>query len=248
LAKLRSRLEKVIFTKDYEKNTSKLIDSYDEINQVIKSYFASFATAPSSTTEDILKIVRNQSIDRTLLYLGDSGINVNIIGKVSDILQSNITSGGSYSEFVGQLKGFIQGDSENLGAFTKYAQTIVVDGLNTYSRTYSTIITEDLGLEWYQYTGSLLDSSRDWCKQMVKKRWVHKSELNTILHDNIDGVEICSEKIPCNSKTKLPRGMKKETTVANVLNLAGGWNCGHRFIAVDDMIVPDSVKAKITKQ
>lgn len=247
LSNLRSRIEKVIFTKSYEKNAAKLIESYDEINTVIKSYFATFATSPSSTTEEILKILRNQSIERTLMYLGESGVNVNIIGKVQDILQTNITSGGSYADFIGQLKTFIRGDQNNLGAFSKYAQTIVVDGLQTYSRTYTTAIAEDIGVEWYQYTGSLLETSREWCKHMVKKKWVHKSELATVIYSNVDGVDICSDEIPCNAKTKLPRGMKKETNENNILNLAGGWQCGHIFIPVSGYLVPENIRSKFTK-
>jgi len=244
LNNLRSRLSKVIFTKDYHKITQQLVKSYDEINSTIKDYFSSFATSASSTTEEILKILRNQSVERTVMYLGESGINVNIIGKVQELLQSNITTGGSYASYVDQIKEFITGSKDNLGAFQKYANTIVVDGLNTYSRTYTNAIVDDLGLEWFQYTGTLLTTSRAWCDNMVKKRFVHKSELKTILIDNIDGIEICSEEIPC-GKNKLPSGMKKETTVNNLLNLAGGWNCGHRFIPIDDVIVPKEIKIKV---
>lgn len=245
LSNLRTRLQKVIFTKQYEQNTKKLIESYDTINETLKDYFSSFATSPSSTTEEVLKILSKQAIERTLMYLGDSGINVNIIGKMQEILQSNITNGGSYYDFSKQLSDFIVGSKDNLGAFEKYANTIVVDGLNTYSRTYSTAITEDLELEWFRYTGSLLDTSREWCKHMIDKDYVHISELETVLKDNIDGVEICSSEIPCSSKTNLPHGMKAETTKDNILNLAGGWNCGHRFIAVSDIVVPQNIKEKV---
>ena len=247
LASLRSRLEKVIFTKDFIKASKELVDSYDTINETTKDYFSSFASAPSSTTEDILKIVRQSAIDRTAMYLGEAGMNVNIIGKVQEILQSNITSGGSYADFQSGMKDFIQGSNGNLGAFEKYTNTIVVDSVNTYSRTYGTIISEDLGLEWYTYVGSLLETSRAWCKHMVAKRYIHKSELNTVLYDNIDGVDICGDEIPCNKKTKLPEGMKADTNVNNIQNYAGGWNCGHRLIAVPKESVPKNIRDKFTK-
>ena len=180
--------------------------------------------------------------------MGESGVNINVISKVQEILQTNITSGGSYAQMQTEMKAFIQGDAENLGAFNKYANTFVVDGVNTYARTYQTLLTEDLGIEWYMYVGSLLETSRSWCKEMVKKKYIHKSELSTVLHDNIDGVEICSADIPCNSKTKLPSGMKKDTTPQNLLVNAGGWNCGHKFIGVDSAIVPQHIKDKIKKR
>ncbi len=244
LSQLRTRLKNVIFGKEYLKASKDLIDSYDTINDVTKEYFASFASSPSSTTEEVLKIIRQESINRTSMYLGDAGIDVNIIGKVQEILQSNITSGGSYAEFQSGLKDFIQGNAESVGAFEKYANTVVVDSLHTYSRTYGTIITEDLGLQWFQYTGTLLTSSREWCKHMVKKKYIHKSELDTVLYDNVDGADICSKEIPCNSKTKLPDGMKKDTNVNNIQNYAGGWNCGHRFIAIDEVLVPKELRDK----
>ena len=248
LSNLRNRLEKVIFTKDFIKASKDLIKSYDTINETTKGYFSSFATAPSATTEEILKIVRQSAIDRTAMYLGEAGMNVNIIGKVQEILQSNISSGGSYADFQNSMKDFIQGNAETLGAFEKYANTVVVDSVNTYSRTYSTIISEDLGLEWYMYVGSLLETSREWCKHMVKKRFIHKSELNTVLYDNIDGVDICSTEIPCNKKTKLPNGMKADTNVNNIQNYAGGWNCGHRLIAVPKESIPKNLQDKFTNK
>ena len=248
LSELRTRLEKVVFTTEYKSAAKKLLKSFDDINKVTTDYFATFSTSPTATTQDILNILRQESVNRTALYLGESGVNINVISKVQEILQTNITSGGSYVQMQAEMKAFIQGDAENLGAFNKYANTFVVDGVNTYARTYQTLLTEDLDIEWYMYVGSLLEISRPWCKHMVDKKYIHKSELNTVLYDNVDGVEICSAEIPCNSKTKLPAGMKKDTTPQNILVNAGGWNCGHKFIGVDSAIVPQHIKDKIKKR
>ena len=248
LSELRTRLERVVFTSEYKKASKKLLKSFDDINKVTNDYFATFATSPTATTQDILKILRQESVNRTALYLGESGVNINVISKVQEILQTNITSGGSYAQMQSDMKAFIQGDAESLGAFNKYANTFVVDGVNTYARTYQTLLTEDLNIEWYMYVGSLLETSRPWCKHMVDKRYIHKSELDTVLYDNVDGVEICSAEIPCNSKTKLPAGMKKDTTPQNLLVNAGGWNCGHKFIGVDSAVVPQHIKDKIKKR
>lgn len=248
LSELRTRLERVVFTSEYKKVSKKLLKSFDDINKVTNDYFATFATSPTATTQDILKILRQESVNRTALYLGESGVNINVISKVQEILQTNITSGGSYAQMQSDMKAFIQGDAENLGAFNKYANTFVVDGVNTYARTYQTLLTEDLNIEWYMYVGSLLETSRPWCKHMVDKKYIHKSELDTVLYDNVNGVDICSAEIPCNSKTKLPAGMKKDTTPQNLLVNAGGWNCGHKFIGVDSAVVPQHIKDKIKKR
>jgi len=248
LSELRTRLERVVFTSEYKKASKKLLKSFDDINKVTNDYFATFATSPTATTQDILKILRQESVNRTALYLGESGVNINVISKVQEILQTNITSGGSYAQMQSDMKAFIQGDAESLGAFNKYANTFVVDGVNTYARTYQTLLTEDLNIEWYMYVGSLLETSRPWCKHMVDKKYIHKSELDTVLYDSVDGVEICSAEIPCNSKTKLPAGMKKDTTPQNLLVNAGGWNCGHKFIGVDSAVVPQHIKDKIKKR
>ena len=248
LSELRTRLERVVFTSEYKKASKKLLKSFDDINKVTNDYFATFATSPTATTQDILKILRQESVNRTALYLGESGVNINVISKVQEILQTNITSGGSYAQMQTEMKAFIQGDAENLGAFNKYANTFVVDGVNTYARTFQTLLAEDLNIEWYMYVGSLLETSRPWCKHMVDKKYIHKSELDTVLYDNVNGVEICSAEIPCNSKTKLPAGMKKDTTPQNLLVNAGGWNCGHKFIGVDSAVVPQHIKDKIKKR
>jgi hypothetical protein len=83
---------------------------------------------------------------------------------------------------------------------------------------------------------------------MVKKKYVHKSEFQTILTGNIDGIDICSDKIPCNAKTKLPNGMKADTNTSNITNYAGGWNCGHAFYAVAKEAVPKNIRDKFNSK
>ena len=88
LSELRTRLEKVVFTTEYKSAAKKLLKSFDDINKVTTDYFATFATSPTATTQDILKILRQESVNRTALYLGESGVNINAISKVQEILQS----------------------------------------------------------------------------------------------------------------------------------------------------------------
>ena len=83
---------------------------------------------------------------------------------------------------------------------------------------------------------------------MVKKRYVHKSELQTVIDDNIDGVDICSEDIPCNKKTGLPQGMIKGTNASNITQRRGGWQCGHQFGGIPETLVPENIRKKFEKQ
>jgi hypothetical protein len=100
-------------------------------------------------------------------------------------------------------------------------------------------MTKDLGLEWFMYTGSNIETTREFCEVLTKKKWIHKSEIPTILTGKIDDYQC--EIYP---KTGLPKGMIADTTPENFQCNCGGWNCRHQLIPVAEAAVPADVRAK----
>lgn len=234
---IKKKLEKIIINPTYKGSVDNLVSSFTEISKLHIDYF----NAQQSEVGNIklLEEIQNQSIEATKNSLLGAGINANLIEPIQDILRQNITTGGKYTDLVTQLSNYISNNDAGLGALQRYTQQITTDSLNQFSRQYHDTISNDLGYDWYMYTGSNKVTTRQWCKLMTAKKWVHKSELPTLVSGEVDGVQ-CK----LNPKTDLPLGMVDNTNEDNVITYCGGYNCGHGFYSVKKNFVPQNIRAK----
>ncbi|MBR1480836.1 MAG: hypothetical protein IJ609_02780 [Paludibacteraceae bacterium] len=107
-------------------------------------------------------------------------------------------------------------------------------------------MTDDLGTQWFMYTGSNKETTREFCEHLTAKKYIHRSEIPTILTGKI---EYNGEVHQCAiyPKTNLPYGMIEGTTPENFQCNCGGWNCRHQLVPVADAVVPASLRAKFAQ-
>lgn len=238
LGKVRREMNDIIFSDKYKKDVVGFTDSFTKVAAIQDSYFSTLVndfSAPKLTTA-----IREQAIATTIEGLTEQGINGNVISQLKDIIKTNITGGGSYADFTEQVKTFIEGDADTSGVLTRYARTYVTDSLNEYSANHIRIVSDDLGLVWYRYAGSLMKTSRDFCIQLVAQDYVHVSQFPDLLKGHVNG-----KTVPLYSKTGLPEGMKANTNVTNFQDLRGGWGCNHQLIPVITENVPQKYRDAI---
>jgi hypothetical protein len=224
IGEIKKELDKIILSKPYLKKVAKFTKAFDKVSDLQKEYFSSIGVefGTIKTLDELKKI----NIDNTIELLTESGIDYNYTSKIRNILQTNITSGGSYSDLISQLK-------ETEGKLLKYASTIATTSLNTYSRAYNQTVASDLGFKWYMYVGTNVLKTRPFCRAMTEKKYFHESEIPDIITGNIDG-EIISL-----------AGLNEATTIDNFTQLAGGWNCGHGIYPIPDAFVPKEIRDKL---
>lgn len=245
---IKNKLTKLILTDDYLENVKDFAKSFNEISKLQNDYWkqaeSSFKPGP------LLKEIRTQAIEDTVSKLTEAGIGANISEQITDILRTNITSGGSYKSLEGQLRELLIDTDKSQGILTKYAKQITTDSINQYSRQYSQTVSSGLGFEWYAYQGSEIQTSRPFCQSMVEgRRYFHVSEIPALLKatdmyykDNKDGKE---KKVQVNQRTGLPNGFYENTTVENFLTYLGGYQCGHQARPVSERLVPIDVKDRV---
>ena len=129
------------------------------------------------------------------------------------------------------------------GALSKYANTYATTAISQYAGENNKILTYDLGLEWFEYVGSNIETTREFCDHLTEKRYIHKSEIKTILKGEIDGYQ-CE----IYEKTGLPKGMIEGTNEQNFQVNCGGWNCRHQLVPVAKEAVPLDIRAKFEEQ
>lgn len=238
IRRIKNELDTVLLNRPYLKSVADFANSFNAVAALNNDYFAklNLEFTPKAVFEEVKKI----NIQLTVDNLTEGGIGNAYTKTITDILRQNITSGGSYSDFTEQLKRAVTGDESEDGALLKYAKQIATDSINQFNRSYNSIVTDDLGLVWYQYTGSLLTTSRPFCKCMVEKRYFHISEVPDMLAGIVDGCDI-----PISDKTGLPNGMIPGTNESTFFVNAGGYQCGHVVMGMITEGVPQEIRDQL---
>ena len=245
IVKIRQRIQQIIFDGQYGKKLNELVKTYEDIGKLQNAYFS--ATVDQFKIPAVLAELEKQAISMTVESLGEAGMNVNVLTPVQQILNKNITTGGKYKDFIQEVRGYLTTDNETEGRLVRYSKQITTDALNQYSASYNKVISDDLGLEWYRYSGSLRKTSREFCVKMIEAKkgcmpYLHVSQIPELLKGHI-----CGESIPLYDKTGLPQGMIAGTNTANFYVNRGGYSCNHQITAVPSVLVPEDLRKQFEK-
>ncbi|MDF2381323.1 hypothetical protein JMG10_07595 [Nostoc ellipsosporum NOK] len=237
IGEIKNKLEKIVIQAKYKKAVKDFIASFETISTLNAAYFAAFNA--KYTPAQTLPIIKRLAVEQTINSLVGQGMRVSVIDKVTKIVVDNITSGGQYSSFQEQLRDYIVGSERAEGGMERYTKQITTDAIHQYNAQYQEITAQDLHFNWGRYVGSNIATSREFCIRLTEKQWVHRSELPTIIHGDIDGHTCRLSKY-----TGLPLGMIPGTDADNFKVRRGGYNCGHQFFWTPDSGVPKDLREK----
>ena len=237
--RLKNKIYDAIVNKSYTANVDGLLKSYSSISGIQDKYFATIAT--TFTKPAVLNEINKLARINTIESLTGAGIEGQLVQQVLDKALNNVKSASSFADLRDELDFFIRGAGDIPGKLTSYSGLIVRDSINQFSASYAETVAADLGLKWYQYVGTKVADSREWCVQMVKKKWVHESELPKLIKGTVNG-----KRVRIYDRTGLPQGMIAGTNAKNVKIRRGGWNCMHQLVPVATSSVPKSVRDKIS--
>jgi hypothetical protein len=242
IAKIKAELDKTIFNKEYQDDLDAIIEDYKTISALQRDYFT--AVVGKYKVPSVLEQIQQLAQDAVINQLGQDAISANFTGPIQDILVKNVTTGGSRADFIEQAREFMLNTDAGDGRLVRYTKQIVTDSLNQFSANYNATLTDDLGLKWYKYDGSLKDTSRPFCDALIGAKqscmpYIHVSQLEEI----VSGL-ICGEQVPLNERTGLPAGMIAGTNASNFRINRGGYNCNHQLYPVSAAVVPKELRDK----
>jgi hypothetical protein len=242
LSSLKADLEYLIFEDtDFQEALDKFLKLYDVVTDWNNQYFK--ALEKKFSPPKIIEAVKSQSVSLVIDALSDSGMNANFINPVREIINTYVTTGGSYTQLSKELDNYINGYESEAGKIdgqmTKYTKQITTDAINQYTATINEITSSDLGWNWYKYVGSNIKTSRTFCIALTKKKYYHRSELPQIIKGNF--AEFKELKGEIYDKTKLPQGMYDDTNISNFPTYRGGYNCGHQAYPIPNSSVPQNL-------
>jgi hypothetical protein len=233
--RIKGELDSALYTKRYLKEVESFIKYFDQVEKIQSEYFTE--SFDKFSKPNIWNEIKRQTIEDVVASLTEADISTLVIQPVADLIRDDVMNGSSWSNMVKSLEKLIESRSGLDSPLKRYSSQIVTDAINQYAAQYNNTITDDLGLQWFQYVGSLVKHSRPFCRSLVAKRWVNVAEFSQIVKGKIDG-----KQVPRNPRTGLPDGMIPGTNAQTLKTYRGGYRCNHLFIAVDESVVPESVK------
>lgn len=243
---IKNKLNRIILTDDYIADVKAFAKSFNEITVLQNEYWKGIEK--SFKPKPLLKAIREQAISDTVQKLTEAGIGANIAEPISDILRTNITTGGSYKALTAQLRENLV-NTQTPGTLEKYIGQITTDSVNQYSNQYTQIVSSDLGYTWFKYDNTDILSTRPFCDAMTDRPYFHLSEVPSLLR--AEGLTYLNKKtgkrepVPIYEKTGLPNGMIPGTDASNFFVRRGGYRCGHSIRPVNERQVPQADKDRV---
>lgn len=242
LTQIKAKLAALSKDKEWVAGISQFVKYFDVLQRQQNAYFSQqFGKKTlSESAKKKNELMKQLSVQNTIEALMGDGLKANVTDKLNDILLRAVTTGAKYADLTEELRTHLMGKEGGQGAFARYATTYATTALSQYTGQQNKLLSEGLDTEWYVYEGSNKETTREFCEQLTKKRFIHKSEIPTILKGKIDDYQ-CE----IYAKTGLPLGMIEGTTPENFQCNCGGWNCRHQLIPVAEAVVPKIIRDRI---
>ena len=231
---IKGRLDKILVSKEYSNLVKEFVGNFPTItNFQTRNY-----DVPNDTKK-VISAATKLNIDNTLESLIGRGYKQEVVSMLYKTLNTNVTSGASYAEMVENLRNQLTTTEKSPGLLSKYTRTYVTDSLGQLAGQGNKMIADSLNSEWYRYANSNLTTTREFCRHLTKKKYIHKSEISEIIAGEIDG-----HKCKIYEATGLPHGMIKGTNVDNFIVNRGGYNCGHQLLPIPEENVPIEIRKR----
>ena len=218
---IAAQLKNSMFNGDYIVYVRQFMSEFYKQKELTKSYFSAFG---SFTDKDLYEQTFKASINAAADLLNGNSVDTVLINDVKKILNSSMTTNTSYSDMILSLRNSIEG-TDKAGKLYQYTNLYVRDAFAVADRSYTQIISDEIGYEWYLYSGGELETSRDFCKER-HEQYYHISEIQAWA--DLDW-----------------KGKNPATNAGNILVLVGGYNCIHSLLPVPTEDVPPEILARI---
>lgn len=218
------RLNRFFLPEKYKRAIERFSKAFSRLEKLSHAWFKFLSIG--FKPKRVFTSAKDLAIEQTLNTINPEGFREALEIPIRDLLEEYIRNGGDFLELTSALDKGIRGakDKEGDKVLRGYLDNyhwrnrITKDALFQYSRNYDQIVSNDLGFEWYLYSGNLVEDSRDFCEARAGK-YFHIKEIR--------------------SWAKLSwQGKAAGTTADNIQTLLGGYNCGHDLRPVTLRLVP----------
>jgi hypothetical protein len=231
---ISDELKKVLAGSEYRQAVKDFLDSIDKgvvlTNDIARTFEESFE--PNEVQKQLLQISKQNAINA---FFG-SGLDQRFTQPFLEQLTTNIAARAPLREAVNALEGLVTGTEANDGRLLANIKTTATTAQAVADRSYSAAVNEELGLEWFEYLGGEIPTTRPFCEHREGEIF-HRKEIEAWgAGKNSAGIN--------DIRNGTWAGRIDGTDSKSIFTFVGGWNCRHYLVPVPDRKVPETVKAR----
>lgn len=189
-------------------------------------------------TSEIGKMIVAQAQKNAVDLLINTSLDSDFIIPIKQQIENAVINGARWKETISAIQDLVVGYTDENGKFKDgkilaYSKQIAHDTFAVGDRSYAAAVAEQVGAEWFKYSGGTIPNSRAFCVQRHNKHYC-KAEIRLWG----DGQKTPGYSLPEANGSWAGKmlGTNKDT----IFSTAGGYNCGHSIMAVSISTVPKS--------
>jgi hypothetical protein len=210
LIKLKKDIaDTIVNNSTYQAQVAEVIQGYKLLAE-LSNEFISISIGDFKPKTELYKAILEANIATTKDALLGAGIRDNFGTAIQEVLKDNIAGVGTRTELNKTLRKFIEGTPEEAPFLNRYIKQTTNDSVMTFNSEYIQTISDDLGVEYYLYAGTLIADSRAFCTARAG-RYFTKEEVQKWA--SLKGWD----------------GRMKGTNSTTIFTYRGGYNCRHQL-------------------
>lgn len=231
---ITEELNKVLAGGEYKDAVQSFLGSIDEgiqlTDDIAKKIDSTFE--PNNVQKQLLNISKQNAINA---FFG-SGLRERVTQPFLEQLTANVAARAPLREAVKALQGVIEGTDTTDGRLLANVRTTAGTAQAIADRSYAAAVNEELGIEYFQYLGGEIATTRPFCEHREGEIF-HRKEIEAWGDgENSAGIN--------DIRNGTWDGRIDGTDSRSIFTFVGGWNCRHYLVPVIAQRVPASVKAR----
>lgn len=222
LASIEKRIDEALKKSGYNSKVKEFLKNFELIreNNIRIHELINGVNISSASLNDITRM----EVENTISKLLGAGISRDFKIPIREALYRNVILGSSIQDARKTIESYIISNDGANSKLLRYTSQVARDSINQYDGSIQTVIKNELELDDFLYSGSIIKDSRCQCRYWVKKATLLHDELIDEIQTALDGGDLYGCKCT---------GMIPGTTIDNFAINRGGYACRHRAIATN---------------
>lgn len=228
VSNISDELKSVLLSEDYLKAVKEFAREFDKQavlnDKIFYETFGTIETPVAATT--YINIAKKAAIE----MLVGAPMDTEFIKPIQSLLEQAVVNGATYKDTLSSIQDFIDGGEGKVSQLQKYAKQITYDSFAIADASYTSIVSDALGNDWFGYSGTVVAKTRCFCKERFGGFFYYKEIESWARGENLGA---------CDLGDGQWAGEIDGTNEATIYSFRGGYNCLHFFIPISEAIVPE---------
>ena len=228
VAELDVLLREVLDRSEYGEAVTQFAKEFNVQVDFNNTYFSE-AFKGFKSSEIGLMAVRNAQRNAVDLLINTS-IDSDFIIPIKQQIEQAVVTGARFREVLDTIQQITTGDAQTDGKILQYSKQIAHDTFAVADRSYAAAVAQEIGADWFGYSGGTIKTSRAFCIERHNKFFSRK-EIEIWGSGKATGDFLTPQ-------GGTWAGEMEGTNEKTIFATAGGYNCRHSIMAVSIFSVP----------